>query len=43
MMTGIYKHLQMYKVISRMAGSRRNDRATRDKEGYFFFWGERMI
>ncbi len=41
MMTGIYKHPQMYKSYFDGSWFKTNDRATRDKEGYFFFLGRK--
>jgi acetyl-CoA synthetase len=41
MMTGIYKHDAMYKSYFDNSWFKTNDRATRDKEGYFFFQGRR--
>jgi acetyl-CoA synthetase len=41
MMTGIYKHDAMYKSYFDKGWFKTNDRATRDKEGYFFFLGRK--
>jgi acetyl-CoA synthetase len=41
MMTGIYKHPQMYKSYFDGSWFKTNDRATRDKDGYFFFLGRK--
>lgn len=41
LMTGIYKHPQMYKSYFEKGWFKTNDRATRDKEGYFFFLGRK--
>ncbi|MCU0642314.1 MAG: AMP-binding protein [archaeon] len=41
MMTGIYKHDAMYKSYFDGGWFKTNDRATRDKDGYFFFLGRR--
>jgi acetyl-CoA synthetase len=41
MMTGIYKHPHMYKSYFDKGWFKTNDRATRDKNGYFFFLGRK--
>ncbi len=41
MMTGIYKHKQMYKSYFDSGWFKTNDRAKRDKDGYFFFLGRK--
>jgi acetyl-CoA synthetase len=41
MMTGIYKHDAMYKSYFKGDWFLTNDRATRDKDGYFFFQGRK--
>lgn len=41
MMTGIYKHEQMYKNYFKDEWFKTNDMATKDKENYFFFIGRK--
>jgi acetyl-CoA synthetase len=41
MMTGIYKHASMYRSYFDKQWFKTNDRAKRDKEGYFFFLGRK--
>jgi acetyl-CoA synthetase len=41
MMTGIYKHPQMYKSYFDGQWFKTNDRATKDRDGYFFFLGRK--
>lgn len=41
LMTGIYKHKQMYEDYFKESWFRTNDSATLDKDGYFFFIGRK--